>query len=85
MFLHLDKRVPLVYPVPEETGVNTWEILTICKMKVYLDFAQSKETIDEKQEDEGDDPENAEGTTVFVKNLNFNTTEETLKEVLRSS
>ena len=26
--------------------------------------------------------ENAEGTTVFVKNLNFNTTEETLKEVL---
>lgn len=51
-------------------------------MKVYLDFTQSKETIDEKKEDKGDDPENAEGTTVFVKNLNFNTTEETLKEVL---
>ena len=82
MILHLDKRVPLLYPVPEEIGVNTWEIFTICKMKVYLDFTQSKETIDEKKEDKGDDPENAEGTTVFVKNLNFNTTEETLKEVL---
>ncbi|KAM7436996.1 putative RNA-binding protein 19 [Porites harrisoni] len=39
-----------------------------------------QETIDEKQEDEVDNPENAEGTTVFVKNLNFNTTEEILKE-----
>ncbi|CAH3173590.1 unnamed protein product [Porites evermanni] len=38
-----------------------------------------KETIDEKQH-EVDNPENPEGTTVFVKNLNFNTTEESLKE-----
>ena len=51
-------------------------------MKVYLDFTQSNETIDDKEGDKGDDPENAERTTVFVKNLNFNTTEETLKEVL---
>lgn len=51
-------------------------------MKVSLNFAQIQETIDEKQEDEVDNPENAGGTTVFVKNLNFNTTEETLKEVL---
>ena len=58
------------------------EISTIYKMKVSLNFIQIKETIDEKQEDEVDNPENAEGTTVFVKNLNFNTTEETLKEVL---
>lgn len=29
-----------------------------------------------------DDSENAEGTTVFVKNLNFETSEETLKEVM---
>ena len=50
-------------------------------MNVSLNFTQVKETIDEKQ-DEVDNPENAEGTTVFVKNLNFNTTEETLKEVL---
>ena len=28
-----------------------------------------------------DDSENAEGLTVFVKNLNFETSEETLKEV----
>ena len=82
MFLHLDKPVPLVYPVPEEIGVNTWEIFTICKMKVYLDFTQSNETIDDKQGDKGDDPENAERITVSVKNLNFNTTEETLKQVL---
>lgn len=52
-------------------------------MKVSLNFTQIKETIDKKQEDEVDNPENAEGTTVFVKNLNFNTTEETLKEVLQ--
>lgn len=51
-------------------------------MKVSLIFTQIQETIDEKQEDEVDNPENAEGTTVFVKNLNFNTTEEILKEVL---
>ena len=38
--------------------------------------------MEDKQEDEADDPENVKGTTVFVKNLNFNTTEETLKEVL---
>lgn len=50
-------------------------------MNVSLNFTQIEETIDEKQ-DEVDNPENAEGTTVFVKNLNFNTTEETLKEVL---
>ena len=62
--------------------INTMEISTICKMKVSLNFTQIQETIDEKQEDEVDNPENAEGTTVFVKNLNFNTTEETLKEVL---
>ena len=35
----------------------------------------------DNEEDDGDDTENAEGTTVFVKNLNFDTTEETLKEV----
>ena len=58
------------------------EISTICKMKVSLIFTQIQETIDEKQEEEVDNPENAEGTTVFVKNLNFNTTEETLNEVL---
>lgn len=50
-------------------------------MNVSLNFTQIKETIDEKQ-DKVDNPENAEGTTVFVKNLDFNTTEETLKEVL---
>ena len=52
-------------------------------MKVSLNFTQIKETIDKKQEDEVKNPENAEGTTVFVKNLNFNTTEETLKEVMQ--
>lgn len=51
-------------------------------MKVSLNFTQIQETIDEKQGDEVDNPEDAGGTTVFVKNLNFNTTEETLKEVL---
>lgn len=50
-------------------------------MNVSLNFTQIKETIDEKQH-EVDNPENPEGTTVFVKNLNFNTTEESLKEVL---
>lgn len=43
---------------------------------------QSKQTIEDKQEDEGDGPENAKGTTVFVKNLNFNTTEDALQKVL---
>ena len=43
---------------------------------------QSKQTIEDKQEDEGDSPENAKGTTVFVKNLNFNTTEDALQKVL---
>ena len=42
---------------------------------------QSEGTTTDNEEDEGDDTENAEGTTVFVKNLNFDTTEETLKEV----
>ena len=43
---------------------------------------QSKQTVEDKQEDEGDGPENAKGTTVFVKNLNFNTTEDALQKVL---
>ena len=43
---------------------------------------QSKQTIEDKQEDEGDGPENAKGTTVFVKNLNFNTTEDALQKVV---
>lgn len=43
---------------------------------------QSKQTIEDKQEDEGDGPENAKGTTVFVKNLNFNTSEDALQKVV---
>ena len=43
---------------------------------------QSKQTVEDKQEDEGDGPENAKGTTVFVKNLNFNTTEDALQKVV---
>lgn len=43
---------------------------------------QSKQTVEDKQEDEGDGPENTKGTTVFVKNLNFNTTEDSLQKVL---
>ena len=46
---------------------------------------QGKEAADDKGTDvdgeDVDDSENAEGTTVFVKNLNFETSEETLKEV----
>ena len=50
--------------------------------KIYLVCQQNEETPgDNEEDDEGGDPENAEGTTVFVKNLNFDTTEETLKEV----
>lgn len=40
--------------------------------------AEDKGTVDVE---DVDDSENAEGTTVFVKNLNFETSEETLKEV----
>ena len=46
---------------------------------------QGKEAAEDKGTDfdgeDVDDSENAEGTTVFVKNLNFETSEETLKEV----
>lgn len=46
---------------------------------------QGKEAAEDKRTDvdgeDVDDSENAEGTTVFVKNLNFETSEETLKEV----
>ena len=46
---------------------------------------QGKEAAEDKETDvdgeDVDDSENAEGTTVFVKNLNFETSEETLKEV----
>lgn len=37
--------------------------------------------VDDKEEDDDGDSENDEGTTLFVKNLNFDTNEETLKEV----
>jgi len=47
-----------------------------------LDCPQSKETDENNQEDEASDSENAEGTTVFVNTLNFNTTEDALKEVM---
>ena len=43
---------------------------------------QSKQTVEDKQEDQGDGPENAKGTTVFVKNLNFNTSEDALQKVV---
>ena len=47
---------------------------------------QGKEAAEDKGIDvdgeDVDDSENAEGTTVFVKNLNFETSEETLKEVM---
>lgn len=46
---------------------------------------QGKEAAEDKGTDvdgeDVDDSENAEGTTVFVKNLYFETSEETLKEV----
>ena len=46
---------------------------------------QGKEAVEDKGTDfdgeDVDDSDNAEGTTVFVKNLNFETSEETLKEV----
>lgn len=46
---------------------------------------QGKEAAEDKGTDvdgeDVDDSENTEGTTVFVKNLNFETSEETLKEV----
>lgn len=42
---------------------------------------QTDETAADNEEDESVDAENAEGTTVFVKNLNFGTNEDTLKEV----
>lgn len=46
---------------------------------------QGKEAAEDKgtvvDGEDVDDSENAEGTTVFVKNLNFETSEETLKEV----
>ena len=52
---------------------------------LFISIQQGKETAEEKaaddQNEDADDSENAEGTTVFVKNLNFETTEETLKEV----
>ncbi|XP_074636060.1 putative RNA-binding protein 19 isoform X2 [Acropora palmata] len=38
-------------------------------------------TVADKEEDDDGDSENDEGTTLFVKNLNFDTNEETLKEV----
>jgi len=45
---------------------------------------KGKETPGDKesdvQDDEGGDSENTEGTSVFVKNLNFDTTEDSLKE-----
>nr|XP_060641431.1 probable RNA-binding protein 19 isoform X2 [Anolis sagrei ordinatus] len=40
-----------------------------------------KGQIEEEDDDEDDDEESIPGCTLFVKNLNFNTTEETLKEV----
>lgn len=51
---------------------------------MFVFFQQGKESAEEKATDDADDDgdvsENAEGTTVFVKNLNFETSEETLKE-----
>lgn len=35
------------------------------------------------KDDEEDEEESAPGSTLFVKNLNFSTTEQTLQEVLR--
>lgn len=61
------------------------EINTFFNSVTFFYFRQGKETPEEKetdnQDDEGGDSENAEGTSVFVKNLSFRTTEETLKEV----
>ena len=47
-----------------------------------MNCQQSKEAVEDNQADKGDDSENAEGTTVFVKNLNFDTDEDSLKEVM---
>lgn len=44
---------------------------------------QSEEhAVADKEEDDDGDSTNVEGTTLFVKNLNFDTNEETLKEVI---
>lgn len=42
---------------------------------------QQAETKKQEEEDEEEEEENVPGSTLFIKNLNFITTEETLREV----
>lgn len=42
---------------------------------------EEKEEEEEEEEDEEEEEESAPGSTLFIKNLNFSTTEETLQQV----
>ncbi|XP_073257669.1 probable RNA-binding protein 19 isoform X2 [Porites lutea] len=77
------KHVPLYLewaPLGVFSGKAEEKDLQEAKKDEQIGKDKSKQTVEDKQEDEGDDPENAKGTTVFVKNLNFNTTEDALQK-----
>lgn len=50
-------------------------------LKKEEELKEEKVMEEEEDDDEDEEAENVPGSTLFIKNLNFSTTEETLQEV----
>lgn len=65
-------------------ALQPWEHLVLCHWLTGKDEGLKEEEEENVQEEEEEqEEESSPGSTLFIKNLNFSTTEETLQEVLR--